>query len=327
MYVPTLLLLLHITNIPTVQGADRFALDTHPYFAFSGAPLTTPQTPLSSFPPKACSTFAPSHIHSQTGFGLTLAGEFSGSMNDCGLFLLGPGLTPDMTAYEKGGGNCDDWTVWEKWDGERKSVVQDFIEAQMDGMSVGGGWFFWTWKVGPGSDGKIRSPAWSYQLGLQNGWIPKDPRTAQGKCASLNAAPGNTFDGTYSAWQTGGAGAGTIDPQFSSQFSNWPPTSIHNLTPNSAGAEDVSLLPTYTSTGTGDGLPGPTITAVLPLKSGVKIAQSGSESVGEGGATVTLTPSWKNTGVAATAQATLVSGCTYPNAWDGTTVPVPTAAC
>jgi glucan 1,3-beta-glucosidase len=153
----------------SVQGADRLALDTHPYFAFAGAPLTTPQTAPDSFPPLACKTFSPPFQASQTGFGLTLAGEFSGAINDCGLFLLGPAVTPNETAYESNGGNCDDWTVWENWNSSTKGIVQDFVEAQMDSMSTGGGWFFWTWKIGPGSDGNIRSPGWSYQLGLENG--------------------------------------------------------------------------------------------------------------------------------------------------------------
>jgi hypothetical protein len=39
-------------------------------------------------------------------------------------------------------------------------------------------WFFWTWKVGPNATGKIRAPFWSYKLGLDNGWIPKNPRDA-----------------------------------------------------------------------------------------------------------------------------------------------------
>ena len=68
-------------------------------------------------------------------------------MNDCGLFLLGPPVLQNETAYERSGGNCTDWTVWEEWDSGRVGAVRDFIEAQMDALSAGGGWFFWTWKV------------------------------------------------------------------------------------------------------------------------------------------------------------------------------------
>jgi hypothetical protein len=153
--------------------------------------------------------------------------------------------------------------------------------------------------------------------------MPTDPRSAAGKCASLDVQAGKTFDGTYSAWQTGGVGAGSIDAASRSQFGNWPPTTIHNLTPASpAGPTDVSLLPRYTNTGSGDELPGPTITAVLPLKSGVRPSDGGN-----GMSTVTITPSWKNTGIGASAQPTMVNGCQYPNAWDATGVNVPTTTC
>jgi glucan 1,3-beta-glucosidase len=153
----------------SVHGSDRFALDNHPYFAFDGAPLATPQTSPNTFPSLACQAFGPPFQSSQTGFGVTLAGEFSGGINDCGLFLHGPTVSASDTTYEQNGGNCDDWTVWENWSDTTKNQIQNFVEAQMDAMSVGGGWFFWTWKIGPGQDGKIRSPAWSYQLGLENG--------------------------------------------------------------------------------------------------------------------------------------------------------------
>jgi len=40
-------------------------------------------------------------------------------------------------------------------------------------------WFFWTWKIGPSAvDNSPRSPLWSYKLGIDNGWIPLDPREA-----------------------------------------------------------------------------------------------------------------------------------------------------
>jgi hypothetical protein len=40
-------------------------------------------------------------------------------------------------------------------------------------------WFFWTWKIGPSSiDNSPRSPLWSYKLGLDNDWIPQNPRDA-----------------------------------------------------------------------------------------------------------------------------------------------------
>ena len=75
---------------------------------------------------------------SRQNFGVSLAGEFSGSPNDCGLFLLGvneTGLTP----------GCDTiYNDWASYTAAMKAGVQNFIEAQFDAL---GDWFFWTWKV------------------------------------------------------------------------------------------------------------------------------------------------------------------------------------
>ena len=77
--------------------------------------------------------------------------------------------------------------------------------------------------------------------------MPTDPRSAVGVCASLGVVD-TQFDGTYSAWQTGGSGAGTIDPTVRTSFTAWPPTSISNVA-------NVEFVPTYTPTGTVSTLP------------------------------------------------------------------------
>jgi hypothetical protein len=44
-------------------------------------------------------------------------------------------------------------------------------------------WFFWTWKIGNSTElGYAPSPFWHYKLGLEQGWIPADPRSAGGYC-------------------------------------------------------------------------------------------------------------------------------------------------
>jgi len=159
-------------------------------------------------------------------------------------------------------------------------------------------WFFWTWKIGNSTAGRVESPLWSYQLGLQNGWIPTDPRQSVGQCAALGGG-NEPFDGTYSAWQTGGAGAGTIAPSFVSQFGQWPPATISNAD------GPASLLPSYTPTGSIETLPPPTLTASVTQ----------SISTGDG---------WFDTADTASAE-TAIQGCSYPNAWNAAGVPVPTA--
>lgn len=142
----------------------------------------------------------------------------------------------------------------------------------------------------------MEAPLWSYQLGLQNGWIPTDPRESVGKCLALGGeqAP---FPGTYSAWQTGGPGAGTIAPSITSSFP-WPPLTISDV-------EGIiyAALPTYTPTGTISTLPPPVLTPSVSQEDGWYDAQDTA------GAMVT------------------VSGCSYPNAWDSVGNIAPTAPC
>lgn len=103
------------------------------------------------------------------------------------------------------------------------------------------------------------------------------------------------FDGTYSSWQTGGAGAGNIDPTVSNSFP-WPPLTVAGIADPSA----VSLLPTYTSTAPIETLP--TQTFMFTTNGDIKTVVS----AGNGWANPTDTQSGPTT----------VSGCTYPDPWD-----------
>lgn len=141
----------------------------------------------------------------------------------------------------------------------------------------------------------VRAPFWSYKLGLQQGWIPADPRVAAGYCN--NSSP---FTETLKPFQTGGVGAGEIPASVSSEFA-WPPATVSNAGP-------ASLLPSYTQTGPIPTLPPPTITASSPAT---------TFNAGNG---------WAN------AQDTLaaytpISGCSYPDPWSGVGAPLPTAPC
>ena len=156
-------------------------------------------------------------------------------------------------------------------------------------------WFFWTWKIGNSSvTGKVESPLWSYQLGLDQGWMPTDPRKSYGTCA----AAGDSFplSGPISPSVTGGHGAGTIVPTFLASYGSWPPASL-------ADVPDVAGLPTYTSTGSLPTLAAPTFTA----KNGTKI-------VGGSG--------WYNSQDTGLAPVN-VTGCQYPDAWLAEKPPTP----
>ena len=145
------------------------------------------------------------------------------------------------------------------------------------------------------SNGSIGSPLWSYKRGLDNGWMPKDPRQSQGKCAALGV--NSNFSGTYLPWQTGGSGAGSIPPTATVAYP-WPPATI-------SGGGLPAVLPQYTPTGSVSTLPPPTFTAT-------KVSING----------------WYDSGDTAPAP-TPIPGCPYPNAWAAlsATVAVPIANC
>ncbi|KAF7977045.1 hypothetical protein HWV62_4814 [Athelia sp. TMB] len=275
-----------------MPGSDRVILDSHPYTAFA----SPADAPIASgigagaggtWPLKACSSWAKGFNASRKNFGVTIAGEMSAGFNDCGLYLEGVNVPPITS-------NCGPWQSSAGWSAATKAGVMAFTLASMDALQD---YFFWTWKVGNSTAGIVESPLWSYQLGLQEGWIPTDPRMAVGKCAALGVS-GSNFDGTYLPWQTGGAGAGTIAATWSSSYGVYPPATISN-----AGAP-ATKLPQYTSTGTVGTLPPPTLTA-----------SATTVSAGNG---------WFDASDTAPG-VTAIAGCTYPDAWSAVSAAVPTA--
>ncbi|KAF9783809.1 glycoside hydrolase [Thelephora terrestris] len=276
----------------TLPNVDRVALDTHPYFAFGGQANTAPINVAApdgqmggTWPALACTSWLGSTATSQTAFGVTISGEYSNGINDCGFFLEGTG------PYTPANPDCAFWNDWQDWDQNTKAGLLNFGLASMDAL---GNPFFWTWKIGPMANGSIGAPLWSYQLGLQNGWISPDPRKSQGKCAALGVT--GEFNGTYLPWQTGGGGAGNVPASVSASYP-WPPATI-------SGGGVPSVLPQYTLTGSISTLPPPTFTAT-------KVTIDG----------------WYDTGDTLPAP-TPMPGCAYPNAWGPVTqLPVPIAGC
>ncbi|KAJ7212469.1 glycoside hydrolase superfamily [Mycena haematopus] len=290
-----------------LPGSDRINLDTHPYFAFSGDPNNEPIATGKDadgaggmWPALACNSWGSSLNNSRAQFGVTIAGEFSNGYNNCGLYLNGVNGTESY-------GDCTLWQDSSNWNASVIAGVNAFALASMDAL---GDWFFWTWKIGAAADGIVSSPLWSYQLGLQGGWMPTDPRQALGKCASIgvNGAP---FDGTFSAWQTGGTGAGTIAAAATASFGLWPPATISNVEKHA-----LTLMPTYTATGAVSTL---TYTTPVPSVTGTASAVTGTP-------TVSLGDGWFDAGDTAPG-VTTVAGCTYPAAWSALSLPAPTALC
>ncbi|RPD70874.1 glycoside hydrolase [Lentinus tigrinus ALCF2SS1-7] len=288
-----------------LSGSDRVAIDTHPYFAFNSQPNRDPVNITADgdttggfggkWPLQACNSWGASMNNSRSAFGVTLAGEFSNGMNDCGLFIDGITSTGAAGGTNYGAG-CDYWEDWQSWSDETKQGLLNFALASMDAL---GDWFFWTWKIGNSTTtNTVRAPLWSYQLGLEQGWMPKDPHTALGKCESLGANMA-AFDGDYQSWMTGGASAGTIAAS-ATQSLQWPPASLTDIP-----AASMASIPQYTPTGTISTLPPPSFSA------------SATVSVGNGWFDASdTTPAF-----------TPIAGCAYPDAWDANDAQIPVSGC
>ncbi|KAF9008570.1 glycoside hydrolase [Hymenopellis radicata] len=266
-----------------LAGSDRVVLDRHPYTSFSGSTFEDPIATGTGadaggvWVGTACG-WATEIVRLSGTFGFTYAGEWSNGYNDCGLFLTGVGGTHSYAD------DCGAWEDATTWDDSTKAGVAAFNAAQMDALKD---FFFWTWKIGNSTAGSVQAPLWSYQLGLEGGWILKDPRQAAGKCGAIPE-----FDGNYVPYMTGGPGAGTITA--AAAGTPWPPAQISGV--------DVPAgeLPQYTSTGTVHTLPGPTDT-------------SGATQVGRWYDT-------QDTGLAPTP----IPGCAYPDPWDANGAAIPT---
>ncbi|KAH9833448.1 glycoside hydrolase superfamily [Rhodofomes roseus] len=285
-----------------LEGSDRIILDTHPYFAFDNQPNNEPVNVTANgttdasvyggqWPQMACSSWGPGMNTSRSAFGVTIAGEFSNGINDCGLWVRGVNIS---AAYV---GNCDYWAEWESWSDETKAGLKTFALASMNAL---GDWFFWTWKIDSSStSGTVESPLWSYKLGLEQGWIPRDPREADGICESLGVAP-NAWNQSYASYATGGAGANAVAASSAAAYGVWPPSSINNVPAASTG-----FLPQYT----------PTASVVsLPPASTYTAATVGTGS------------GWADGGDRRSAP-TAIAGCEYPDAWNAVNAAVPTSGC
>ncbi|KAJ7702289.1 glycoside hydrolase superfamily [Mycena rosella] len=275
-----------------LPNADRASMDLHPYLCFSSQSTN----PITTYLTTPCSSWGQEFNDTMANFGFVVAGEFSNAVTDCGLYVNGvnQGVRYEGT-YILGGpwptlGNCStDWLDYPNWDSTTKNAYKTFAQASMDSLQ---NWFFWTWKVGNSTAGKIEAPHWSYQLGLEQGWMPTDPRQAVGQCKNSNP-----FVGTLSSWQTGGAGAGQIPASVTNALA-WPPTVISYP----GTSTPATLLPSYSPTGTPITLPGPTFTSV----SG-QAAATASISSGNG---------WANPSDSAGMMGP-IPGCSYLDPWTG----------
>ncbi|WRT66567.1 uncharacterized protein IL334_003526 [Kwoniella shivajii] len=283
-------------------GMDRVVLDQHNYMVFQDQPTGD----LDQLKIKPCQWWAKSTNTSFQQWGPIAAGEWSAAWNDCGQWVnnVGTGSRYDgsYTGYSgKATGSCDYWNDYTQWNQSTIEALNHFVLGSMDAFQD---YFFWTWTIG-NSTGSVKqpNPFWNYKLGLQQGWVPQDPRTAVGTCLGDGVAA-DPFDGTFSnPAVTGGTGAGTIAASDSSSYP-WPPTSFTNI-----AAGDMEAIYQYTQTADPITMPAATFTS------------PGST------ATIDAGNGWANPSADNRKAYAAISGCSYAPEYSAASLGVPADAC
>jgi len=106
----------------------------------------------------------------------TIVGEWTPAPTDCAKYLNGRGRLARYEGKYDGGnwiGDCSAKTGdGSKFSPEYKTFLRKYWEAQTITFEKGAGWVQWTWKAEQADD-------WSYEAGLEHGWIPQNPTNRQ----------------------------------------------------------------------------------------------------------------------------------------------------
>ncbi|KAG6889978.1 hypothetical protein C0995_012938 [Termitomyces sp. Mi166 len=104
----------------------------------------------------------------------TIVGEWTPAATDCAKYLNGRGVGSRYDGSYPGStrvGSCTGLTgKASNFSASYKTFLRQYWEAQSSTYEQGQGWIQWTWKAEIADE-------WSYQAGLANGWIPKNPTT------------------------------------------------------------------------------------------------------------------------------------------------------
>lgn len=116
-----------------LTGADRLGLESHYYFAFSPDNFGTSLRQMVTRP---CQWWAGSFNTSTRDFGLTIGGEWSLAINDCGLWLNSVTEGAYFDGTHSGSsqyyGSCGQYTDVSQFSDDFKQQLQDFTLANMD---------------------------------------------------------------------------------------------------------------------------------------------------------------------------------------------------
>ncbi|THU98415.1 exo-beta-1,3-glucanase [Dendrothele bispora CBS 962.96] len=105
-----------------------------------------------------------------------IVGEWTPAQTDCAKYLNGRGVGSRFDGTFPGSpgvGSCNGLTgSASTFSQSFKTFLRQYWEAQVTTYEQGSGWIMWTWKT-------EQADEWSYQAGLANGWIPRDPTQRQ----------------------------------------------------------------------------------------------------------------------------------------------------
>jgi len=145
---------------------NKVFLDTHIYQVFSdaGNKLSFDQHIQTTCKMKSDLTSAQMKV---------VVGEWAPAATDCAKYLNGRGIGSRYNGTYidgfKGVGSCTGLTgKASTFSDSYKIFLRKFWEAQAITYGKAQGWIQWTWKAEIADE-------WSYQAGLANGWIPKNP--------------------------------------------------------------------------------------------------------------------------------------------------------
>ncbi|KAF9267774.1 glycoside hydrolase family 5 protein [Marasmius fiardii PR-910] len=177
-------------NFMKPPSAEGVLMDFHQYQIFSNQELAR------SFDEHISHTCSmkSTQVNYATNNIWTVMGEWSNAVTDCAKYLNGRGVgirwegtrqQDDMHRF----GSCDNFTgSYKGFSDDYKAFMRRYFEAQVDIGEAVQGWVYWTWKARltlisrllPHFDDYLFVQAeiaddWSYQIGLEGGWIPKNP--------------------------------------------------------------------------------------------------------------------------------------------------------
>ncbi|EPQ60446.1 glycoside hydrolase [Gloeophyllum trabeum ATCC 11539] len=153
----------------TAPDAQGVAMDTHIYTIFSDQEESMSES-------QHISTVCGKQS-SLSSFDLwVIVGEWTPANTDCAKYLNGRGVGARYDGSYPGSpcvGSCNGKTgAASSFSSSYKTFLRKFWEAQVISYEKGSGWIQWTWKA-------ENADEWSYQAGLANGWIPRDPTDLQ----------------------------------------------------------------------------------------------------------------------------------------------------